>query len=78
MANTINQPSSNPTNKLTAAIIGAAGISVLRVVVRVKFPEWADDAMFDSLTPLVIGMAGWYTPDRPNITVITQDSDSGQ
>lgn len=75
MAKTINQPSANPTNKLTAAIIVAAGLSVLRVIVRNLAPEWADDAMFDSLLPLAVGIAGWYTPDRPNITVITQDAE---
>ncbi len=69
----VNQGNMNPTNKLTAAVAATAFISVARVVVRNLWPEWADDGMFDALTPIVVLAAGWVIRDRANIIVSVEN-----
>lgn len=74
MANTINQPSANPTVKLTTATIAAAVVSVLGLVLRNLWPAWYDAEVLAAATPLIIFALGYVVKDQPNILVITKDS----
>ncbi|MHA6686339.1 hypothetical protein [Mesorhizobium sp. A556] len=65
----INQPSANPTRKLSAAVIGAALIAVAGLIVKNAAPEWYDPEVFAALTPIVIFGLGYYVRDRPNVVV---------
>lgn len=73
MADTISQPSANPTNKLTAATIGIALVEVLRTALASFAPEWSDPAMWTALSPIVVFACGWFISDAPNIVVVTQE-----
>lgn len=81
MANVVNQPSANPTNKLTASVVGASvwGTAMLLVglVLKNEAPGWYDPEVLASVTltgsTVASFVAGWFTPDRPNVVVITQD-----
>lgn len=64
---TVNQPSLNPTNKLTAATIAAAVMSVSGLIVRNLASEWYDAEVWAALLPLVIFAAGWVVKDKPNV-----------
>lgn len=64
---TVNQPSLNPTNKLTAATIAAAVVSVSGLLVRNLAPEWYDAEVWAALLPIVIFAAGWVVKDKPNV-----------
>lgn len=74
MSNTVNQPSANPTNKLTAAVVGAAAVSVSGLIVRNLFPEWYDAEVWSAMTPLIVFGLGWIIRDRPNIVVVVEDN----
>lgn len=73
MDNTINQPSANPTNKLTAAVIGVAVIEVTRVLVANFAPGFDDQGMWTALSPVVVFLCGWFVPDAPNQIVIVEN-----
>lgn len=81
MTNVVNQPSVNPTNKLTASVVGTSvwGTAMLLVglVLKNEAPGWYDPEVLASITltgTTVAGfIAGWLTPDKPNVVVITQD-----
>lgn len=72
---TVNQPSINPTNKLTAATVGAAVISVGGLVLKNLAPEWYDPEVMLSITPVVIFVFGWLIRDKPNVTIDTTAGD---
>jgi len=82
MANVVNQPSVNPTNKLTASVVGTSVwgtlMLVLGLVLKNEAPGWYDPEVLASITltgtTVVGGIAGWLTPDRPNVVVVTQDA----
>lgn len=74
MANTVNQASANPTNKLTAATVAGAFMGVLALVLRNTAPSWYDPETMILLTPIVGYIAGWLIRDKPNITVVVEDS----
>jgi len=63
----VKQPSVNPTNKLTAAVIGAAACQVTRTVLANVAPGWADEAMWIALEPIIIFACGWFTKDEANV-----------
>lgn len=73
MANTISQPSANPTNKLTAAVIGVAVVEVSRTALANFAPGWSDPAMWTALSPVIVFACGWFVPDNPNIVVHIED-----
>jgi hypothetical protein len=75
MATTINQPSKNPTNKLSAATIAAAAVSVLGLALRNWAPGWYDPDVMAAMLPVIVYATGWLVPDNPNIIVITQDQE---
>ena len=66
---TVNQPTINPTNKLTAATIGIAVVEVMRVVVGNLAPEWSDQALWPALSPIIVFACGWFVKDEPNVMV---------
>ena len=70
MDSTIDQPTANPTNKLTAATIAASIMGVLGLVIRNMAPDWYDPAVMATLLPVVVYATGWMIPDRPNIVVV--------
>lgn len=62
----VSQPTRKPTNKLTAATLGALVVSVVSVVLRNLWPEWHDPEVFNALTPVVVGVLGYLVKDAPN------------
>lgn len=66
---TVNQPSANPTNKLTAATVAAAVVSFSGLVVRNLWPTWYDAEVWAAMMPLAVFAAGWFIRDRPNVPV---------
>jgi hypothetical protein len=74
MANNVNQASANPTNKLTAATVASAFMGVLALALKNLFPEWYDPETMLALSPIVAYVAGWLIRDKPNITVVMEDS----
>ena len=66
---TVNQPTPNPTRKLSAAVIGAAMMAVAGLIVKNVAPDWYDPDVFAALTPIVIFALGYYVRDRPNVVV---------
>lgn len=62
----VNQPTKNPTNKLTAAVAASALIEVAGLVTRNLAPEWYDQAVWSAMTPLVILIFGYVIKDAPN------------
>jgi phage terminase large subunit-like protein len=63
---TRTQPTATPTNKLTAATIAAALVSVLGLVVRNLWPHWYDAEVLAAATPLCVFALGYLVKDRPN------------
>ena len=77
MTNVINQPSANPTNKLSAAVIGAAVTEVSRALLGHFMPEFSEPALWTALSPIIVFLCGWFVPDAPNIVVVTQEQSDG-
>lgn len=74
MANNVNQASANPTNKLTAATVTSAFMGVLALALKNLAPEWYDPETMLALVPVASYLAGWLIRDKPNITVVVEDS----
>ena len=64
---TVSQPTINPTNKLTAATVGSAVISVIGLSLKNLAPEWYDPDVLLSVTPIVIFALGYIVRDNPNV-----------
>lgn len=62
----INQPTIRPTNKLTAATIAAAAISVSGLFVRNVWPSWYDAETWAALLPIAVFAIGYLVKDEPN------------
>ena len=65
--NTVSQPTINPTNKLTAATVGSALMSVTGLALKNLAPEWYDPEVLLSVTPLLIFVIGYFVRDKPNV-----------
>lgn len=63
---TVDQPTANPTNKLTAAIVAGAVVAITRAAIAHFAPEFDDEAIWVAVTPLVILAAGYFIRDKPN------------
>lgn len=73
MATTVNQPGSNPTNKLTAATLVSAAMSIVGLILRNLAPEWYDPEVMMQVTPAVVFLVGYLLiRDAPNV-VVTQE-----
>lgn len=66
---TIHQPSSQPTNKLTAATLAAAIVPAVGLFIRNLFPEWYDPEVIVGMTPIFVFLFGYFVKDEPNVTV---------
>lgn len=75
MDNRVNQPSANPTRKLTAAVVAAAVVEVTRTALANFAPGWSDPAMWTALSPLILFLCGWFIKDDPNIVVVMNDAE---
>jgi hypothetical protein len=62
----VTQPTSNPTNKLTAAMAAAAAVSVVGLLLKNIWPDWYDPQMLLNITPIVVLAFGYVIKDRPN------------
>lgn len=71
---TVVQPSLNPTNKLTAAVVGVAITEVARTLLANLAPGWSDPAMWTALSPIIVFACGWFVKDAPNVPVVTSDA----
>ena len=73
----INQPSNNPTNKVTAQTVAVSASGFVFVfsglVVRNLWPTWYDPEVWASaqalMTVLAGFAAGFYIRDKPNVVV---------
>lgn len=82
MANTIHQPSANPTNKLSASTAATAAwgmvMSIGSLLLKVNYPEYYDPEMLLAIgagVPTVVCYAaGWFTSDAPNVVVVVEDN----
>lgn len=74
MANTINQPSANPTNKLTAVTVSGVVVSALSLIIKNMLPDWYDPELMLNLSPVVLLIVGWFIKDNPNIVVVVEDN----
>ncbi|MBZ9897997.1 MULTISPECIES: hypothetical protein [unclassified Mesorhizobium] len=63
---TTTQPTIRPTNKLTAATIAAAAVSISGVFVRNVWPSWYDAETWATLLPLAVFAVGYLVKDAPN------------
>jgi hypothetical protein len=63
---TVTQATPNPTNKLTAAVVGVAVVEVLRTLLTNYAPQWSDPALWTALSPLIVFACGWFIKDAPN------------
>jgi hypothetical protein len=63
---TITQPTMRPTNKLTAATIAAAAVSISGVFVRNLWPSWYDPQAWATLLPIAVFAVGYLVKDAPN------------
>lgn len=74
----VSQASLNPTNKLSAATVATAAISITGLMLKNLYPEWYDPEVLLSITPVVAFGFGWLIRDRPNvvITPIPEGEDS--
>lgn len=63
---TVNQPSANPTRKLSAAVITAAAMNVAKIIMINTAPQWYDPELWAALDPIVIFAVGYFVKDQPN------------
>ena len=64
---TVKQPSPNPTNKLTAAMLAASIAGLAKAVITNRYPYLGDPVIWEPL-PYIIGFgAGYIVKDRPNV-----------
>lgn len=73
MANVVAQPSNNPTNKLTAAVVGAAVVEVFRALLNHYAPDFGQPELWTALSPVIVFLCGWFIPDAPNVVVVMSD-----
>jgi predicted anti-sigma-YlaC factor YlaD len=64
--NPVDQPTANPTRKLSAAVIASAVLQVSGLIVRNLWPTYYDDAVWAALSPVVIFAVGYFVKDLPN------------
>ena len=77
---TINQTSSQPTNKVAAATAATAAwaiiVSVGSLAVKNLAPAWYDPdtilAISSGVPTMIVFAAGWFTKDKPNVVVVQE------
>lgn len=63
---TVNQPTPMPTNKLTAATLGGALVSLASLALKNLAPSWYDPDVMLALAPVVTFILGYMVKDRRN------------
>jgi hypothetical protein len=66
---TVNQPSSMPTRKLTAAITTASIAAIIKAQIIHMWPHLAEPLIWEPLPIIVGGVVGWFVKDKPNVQV---------
>lgn len=66
---TVKQPTINPTNKLSAAIIGASLAAMLKAIVTNRYPYLGDPVIWEPMPIVVAAVAGYFVKDAPNVQV---------
>ena len=67
---TVNQPTKNPSNKLTAAIIAAAVVAVGQSLADLFWPGIFDQKVWTAMFPIVIWAAGYVVKDEATTVVV--------
>lgn len=62
----VNQPTANPTRKLTSATLASAAMAVIGLILKNKAPGWYDPEVMLALMPFAGLLAGYYVRDLPN------------
>lgn len=65
----INQPTINPTNKLTASVVAVAIIELARVLTHNFFPGFDDAALWTALAPVAVFLVGYFIKDNANVVL---------
>lgn len=73
----VNQPSINPTRKLTAAVIATAVMEIARVLSQQLFPGVFDLAFWSAMAPIVVFAVGYFVRDDANV-VFEFEGENGQ
>ena len=68
----VDQQTFNPTNKLTAAMIGTLGWAVTKAFVTNFFPEFDDQYLWEAALPVFVGLPGYFIRDQAT-TVVVQE-----
>lgn len=63
----VNQLTAKPTNKLTAAMVGAAVVETARSVSDALWPGLLDGPFWIAIYPLAIFGAGYFIKDAANV-----------
>lgn len=66
---TINQPTINPTNKLSASVIAVAVIELARVLTHNFWPAFDDAALWTALAPIAVFAVGYFVRDEQNVVL---------
>lgn len=73
---TVDQPTANPTNKLTAATLAGAAMAIISLILRNKLPEWYDPDVMVALSPVVAFLAGYLIRDHATTVVVQVTPDA--
>ena len=65
----INQPTINPTNKLTASVVAIAVIELTRVLAHNFFPGFDDAGLWTALSPVAVFVIGYFIKDEANVVL---------
>lgn len=69
----VDQLTAKPTNKLSAAMIGAAVVETARVVANAIWPDLLDGPFWIAMYPVVIFIVGYWVKDDANVD-LSQDA----
>lgn len=72
-ATLINQPSMNPTRKLTAAIAATAVMELAKVLTMHFAPTWYSPELWAAMSPLVVLLVGYFVKDEANVVTLATD-----
>lgn len=67
---TVNQPTPNPTNKLTAAIIAAAAVAIGQSLLDLFYPGIFDAKFWGAMYPVAVWGAGFVVRDEATTVVV--------
>lgn len=67
---TVNQPTPNPTNKLTAAIIAAAVVAIGQALLDIIYPGIFSASFWGAMYPVAAWAAGYVVKDEATVVVV--------